>query len=113
MKKAIWLSYDLDVISGDYEGLYRLLDELDAKECGECIAFFNFDVPSEDKIEETLKELIVKYVKITPKDRFYIIFSRYENGIKKVKGKFLIGSRKKNPPWKGYANQEAPVEEEA
>ena len=112
MKKAIWLSFDLDVINGDFGGMFKLLDFVNAKECGECLAFFNMEFSSEENIEKELKELIQRYVDITDSDRIYIIFSREENGKKKIKGKFLFGKRKKNPPWKGYATVETEVEEE-
>ncbi|RUM43108.1 MAG: hypothetical protein DSY35_04200 [Desulfurobacterium sp.] len=112
MKKAIWLAYDLDIINGDFEGFYTLLDKLDAKECGECLAFFQLEVNNEEDIEKTVKELILSNVKVTENDRFYIIFSRFEDGIKKIKGKFLFGKRKKTPPWKGYAKVEVESEEE-
>jgi hypothetical protein len=112
MKKAIWLAYDLDIINGDFEGLYTLLDKLNAKECGECLAFFQIEVSDEGKIEETIEKLLLDHVKITENDRIYIIFSRYENGVKKIKGKFLFGKRKRTPPWKGYALVETKEEEE-
>ena len=39
IRKAIWLSFDLGV-AGDYPGLYKWLDEHDAVECGDSVAFF-------------------------------------------------------------------------
>jgi len=112
MKKSIWLSYDLDMMTGDFKGLYRMLDSLDAKECGECLAFFYIEVTNESEVEEKVKSLIEQYVEVTENDRFYVIFSRIESGVKKVKGKFIYGKRKKTPPWKGYAEEEVVVEEE-
>jgi glutamate synthase domain-containing protein 3 len=98
MKKSVWLSYDLDLVSGDYEGLFTLLDQLNAKECGTNLAFF--EIEAEDKnVEEKVKQLIESNVKLTKNDRIYVIY-RKEN---KVKGKFLVGKRKINPPWKGFA----------
>jgi hypothetical protein len=100
-------------MTGDFEGLYKLLDSLDAKECGECLAFFKIEVSSEEEVEEKLRSLIQEYVQLTENDRFYAIFSRKENGIKKTKGKFIFGKRKKTPPWKGYATIDVEeVEEE-
>ena len=42
MKRAVWISYDLGV-QGDYEGLYAWLDEHQAKECGDSLAFLNYE----------------------------------------------------------------------
>jgi len=106
MEKAVWLSYDLDLISGDYEGLFTLLDRLNAKECGTNLAFFKIDVNNED-VEEKVKKLISDNVKLTEKDRIYIIYKKGN----KVKGKFLFGKRKVNPPWKGYATVDVGEEE--
>ena len=41
MGKFIWLSYDLG-IRGDYESLYSWLDDHEAKECGDSVAFLSF-----------------------------------------------------------------------
>jgi len=43
MKKAVWISYDLG-IKGDYQGLYSWLDDHDAIECGNSVAFIQFEV---------------------------------------------------------------------
>ncbi len=51
MKKTIWLSYDLGV-KGDYEGLYAWLDDHGAIECGESVAFFNFEIKNEENLVE-------------------------------------------------------------
>ncbi len=111
IKKSVWLSYDLDLIAGDFKGLFELLDSLDAKECGECLAFFKIEVSSEENFESELKQLIEKHVDLTEEDRIYIIFSKEENGKKKTVGKFLFGRRKKSPPWKGYAAVDVGEEE--
>ena len=42
MNKALWLSYDLGV-KGDYEGLYAWLDDHNAEECGNSVAFLHYE----------------------------------------------------------------------
>ena len=42
MESAVWISYDLGV-QADYEGMYSWLDEHQAKECGDSLAFFNYE----------------------------------------------------------------------
>lgn len=108
MKKALWISFDLGV-RGDYEGLYTWLDSKGAIECGDSFAFFNYDV-SED-ITENLKKEIEKHIDINKKTRIYIIFK--DPTTKKMKGKFIFGTRKA-APWTGYSgDQSQPEEEEA
>ena len=59
VKKIFWLSYDLG-IKGDYTGLYTFLDSVDAKECGDSVAFFTKDFG--EKFLDALKKEIEKYV---------------------------------------------------
>ena len=107
VEKTIWLSYDLDPFKGDFNGLYKFLDSVDAKECGSCLAVFKMKFESEDAVINKLKELIRSSVNLNDDDRIYII---YRSG-NRVKGKFLFGRRKTNPPWKGYYS-EVVVEDE-
>lgn len=95
-KKTIWISYDLG-LKGNYSQLYSWLDERDAKECGNSIAYiatdeFNGNIPKE------LKNSLEDTIKFSPTDRVYII---YKDG-NKMKGKFLFGNRKP-PVWHGYS----------
>jgi hypothetical protein len=46
MNKALWLSYDLGV-KGDYEGLYAWLDDHNAEECGNSVAFLHYEYCTE------------------------------------------------------------------
>ena len=105
MKKTLWLSYDLGV-RGDYEGLYTWLDGKNAIECGDSLAFIKTDIS--DDIIESLKKDIEEHIETNKKTRIYIIY-RDNN---KMKGKFLIGSRKA-APWTGYAGADDSYEEEA
>ncbi len=71
MQKArVWLSYDLGV-GGDYEGLYTFLDTLGAKECGDSLAFFEYEYESD--LERELKDEIREKVNLNKNDRVYII----------------------------------------
>lgn len=105
MKKAIWLSYDLSV-KGDYEGLYEWLDDHEAIECGESVAFFNFDIKNPDKLIEELKKDISDSVNLSKRDRIYVIRKEGE----KIKGKFIFGKRKSSP-WIGYGSEETEADE--
>jgi hypothetical protein len=95
MKKMIWLSFDLGV-NGDYEGMYAWLDEHAAKECGDSMALVQF--PTEGDVVSTVRKDIKKTVKCTPRTRVYMV---YRGDGDKIKGVWLIGSRKQ-APWTGY-----------
>jgi hypothetical protein len=98
-KKVFWLSYDLG-IKGDYPGLYTFLDSVNAKECGNGIAFFHKDYGDDflAGLEKDLKE----HVKVATTDRIYVVYVETSSG--KAKGRFLFGMRKR-APWEGYAVQ--------
>lgn len=96
MKKGIWISYDLG-IKGDYQSLYEWLDSYDAKECGNSIAYLQFEM-NEDLIKE-LKIDIESRVNFSNGDRVYIIYKSADN---KIRGTFIRGGRKASP-WTGYA----------
>jgi len=94
-KDAVWISFDLGV-QGDYEGLYRWLDEYDAEECGDSVAFLNYEHTGD--LRESLRKSIKVSVEINNRSRIYVVHE--EEG--KIRGKFIIGSRKR-PAWSGYA----------
>ncbi len=102
MKKSIWLNYDLSV-GGDYKGLYSWLDDLDAIECGNGMAYFKYNIDksidTDKKFLESLQNDINSQVDLQPIDRVYIVFRSMES--MRFFGKFIIGKRKSNP-WKGY-----------
>jgi hypothetical protein len=106
MKCAIWISFDLGV-KGDYEGMYMLLDSLEAKECGDSAAFFNFNY--EGDLVSALKGAIDEHVTLDRRSRIYAVFPG-EDG--KYKGRFLVG-RRKRPAWAGYAAQDYQEEDES
>jgi hypothetical protein len=104
MKRTIWLSYDLG-IKGDYPGLYKWLDSHKAKECGNSIAYLNYEYKSE--LLPELLEDIKTNIDFKSGDRIYLIANvSNESGTQKVSGTFIIGNRKASP-WEGYA----PVED--
>ncbi|MDN3724953.1 hypothetical protein QRD02_11205 [Aequorivita sp. SDUM287046] len=102
--KSIWISYDLG-IKGDYPNLYAWLDNNNAKEAGNSIAFLNYQYNGgEEDLLDILKADLTKSVNFKPGDRVYVIRMRTDKGIKKVSGKFIIGNRKATP-WEGYGQK--------
>ena len=96
MIKTVWLSFDLS-LNGDYDGLFKWLDERSAKECGDGLAFFEFEFHTTNEQEELIRS-IAETVSINNKrDRIYAIWMRQDD---KVQGSFLFGSRKR-APWDG------------
>jgi len=99
-KQSVWISYDLG-IKGDYPGLYKWLDTHKAKECGNSVAYFQYEY-STDLITELIDDL-KDSIEFKNGDRVYAIFKRKneENKTSTV-GRFIIGNRKASP-WEGYA----------
>lgn len=95
MKTVVWMSYDLGV-KGDYQGLYAWLDDHNAIECGNSVAFFHYEY-KKDFLSELKKDLN-KNIEFDIRDRIYIVRTDSD---KKTRGIFLIGKRKSNP-WIGY-----------
>lgn len=108
MQKFVWLSFDLGV-KGDYEGLYAWLDSQNARECGEYLAGFNFDVREERRLPATLKKALSDAVDLDRRSRIYIVY--FDARAQKVRGQFIIGSRRK-PPWTGYGAATGKPEED-
>ena len=106
MQKTIWLSFDLG-IRGDYEGIYTWLDDHQAKECGDNIAVLKYDFSV--ALLDDLKSDISRSIELTKKSRIYVIWR--DDTTKKMKGRFICGTRK-SPPWTGYANGDEVVEDE-
>ena len=106
-KKAIWISCDLG-LKGDYTGLYTLLDTLQAKECGDSIAFYQKEYKGD--LKQAIKEELEKNVQLNKSDRIYITYLDDETG--KIKGSFIFGGRKR-APWEGYSVGAQNVEEDS
>jgi hypothetical protein len=96
------MSYDFG-IDGDYDNLYRWLDEIDARECGDGLCSFKLDVGDEEPSRAVLRVIRKRKVKLRDKDRLYLIWRTPD---KLVSGKFIHGSRR-NGPWTGYAVSDA------
>ena len=104
MKKLIWLSYDLSV-RGDYEGMYAWLDDNNARECGDSLAAFSFEVASNEDLISKIKEEINLKVHLKSRDRVYLIWK--DSG--KMKGRYIFGKRKASP-WEGYGSREDSID---
>jgi hypothetical protein len=96
MKSAVWVSYDLGV-QGDYEGIYAWLDEHEAQECGNSLAFVSYDHTG--PLLKALTADLKRSVESTKRTRIYVIYR--EADTKKMKGRFILGGRKA-PPWSGF-----------
>lgn len=104
-KKAIWISYDLG-IKGDFPGLYSWLDNHEAKEAGNSIAFLNYEFTGSDNLLlSKLKKDLEKHVDFKPGDRIYVVRIRTEKGDQKISGRFIIGKRRA-APWVGYGDND-------
>jgi hypothetical protein len=99
MKKAVWITFDLGV-NGDYEGMYAWLDSHHARECGDSVAFLEYE--AKRNLISELKADLKRSVSTKKKNRVYVIYKSDEG---KLKGEFLFGGRKKSP-WTGYGAPE-------
>ena len=106
MTQGIWMSYDLGV-TGDYEGLYSWLDDQDAIECGDSVAFFRFSCSG--PVIEALKSELSDAVSLNKKSRIYVICRGDDE---RVKGRFVVGGRKR-APWEGFGVEQKQEEDEA
>lgn len=103
MVRNIWISYDLG-IQGDYNHMYAWLDNHQAIECGDSMAFIELKIPHEMNDEEFVEYLrtdLEKSISFKPGDRVYLIRRLMKQKI--ANGKFIIGKRKANP-WEGYGD---------
>lgn len=104
MEDYVILNFDLG-LKGDYESLYRLLDNLNAQDCGNstCVFRFNYsgrDLDYNEKFSQLRKELEEK-VSLKKGDRIYSIVHN-KNGV--PRGTFLYGHRQR-PIWEGYGDK--------
>ena len=101
MEKALWLSFDLGV-KGDYESMYAWLDNHQATECGDSVAFLKYKV-RDDSAEGLPRELtkdLKSSIEFKKPDRVYVA---YLGDNTTLKGRFIIG-RRKAAPWQGYGD---------
>ena len=107
-KTAIWISYDLGV-QGDYASLYAWLDKHGAKECGDSLAFLNYE--HEGPVRNQITADIKNAITVDKRTRIYLIYREAET--QKNKGVFIFGGRR-DAPWTGYSPNDAEsVDEEA
>lgn len=103
-KKAIWISYDFG-LKGDFSGLFTWLDDHQAVECGNGLAFLKYkdvDERTGGNVDAIIKAITLdlkKSVKLAKSDRVYIIIR--DSHTNKVRGEFVSGDRKQ-APWEGY-----------
>jgi hypothetical protein len=108
-KKGIWLSYDFG-LKADYTGLFTWLDNKNAVECGNSMAFFLYEFDdatlsaNPKSLVESLSSEINEYVKLAKNDRIYVVWK--EPVSQKMKGDFINGSRK-HSPWEGFGQRKA------
>jgi hypothetical protein len=96
-KSVIWVSYDLGV-QGDYASLYAWLDAHEAKECGDSLAFLNYE--HELPVPEQLATDLDAAITVDKRTRIYVIYRDHHSS--KDKGVFIFGARRESP-WTGYA----------
>lgn len=104
MKKTIFISYDFGM-KGDYEGLFKWLDEHNAEERGYGIGIIKeYNCRSSIKTDldflKSIKNELNNKIKVGSNDRIYIIWKSFESN--KIKAGFAFGKSKQSP-WTGYA----------
>jgi hypothetical protein len=108
MKSSIWISYDLGV-RGDYPSLYAWLDEKGAKECGDSVAFLQYNHSGD--IEGSLRSEIGAAITTDKRTRIYVVYR--DRTANKNRGSFIFGGRRA-APWTGFSsNSEGTTDEEA
>ena len=114
MKKSVWLSYDLG-IQGDYDHLYAQLDNHNAVECGNSIAYLEIDVTvglDDADFIKWIKSDMEKTIVFKPGNRLYIIRRITDEKRDSFFGQFIIGKRKASP-WEGFGEKPEAVEDGA
>lgn len=95
------LNYDLG-LKGDYQNLYRFLDNQRAIDCGNCNAALEIEVSNDDfeTVLHEVSEFIKKNISLSTTDRLYISTTD-SSGL--MRGKFISGNRKR-AIWEGYGD---------
>lgn len=81
--------------------MYARLDQAHAAACGDKIASFKFDRPTQDYAKE-IKDSLEQSAALKAGDRLYLVW-REKDG--HLKGEVIVGARK-IAPWEGYAAPE-------
>ena len=101
----VFISYDFGM-KGDYEGLFKWLDEHHAEERGYGIGMikdFQYDktiIKTDLDLFNYVKDELKIKIKIGSTDRIYMIWDSVETS--KIQAGFLFG-KSKQAPWTGYA----------
>lgn len=108
MKKVIFISFDFG-LKGDYDNLYKWLDENEAVERGYGLAYIReYDVGKKIITDKDfllhIKNELKNRIKIGPNDRLYLIWNGIEDKTK-IRSGFVFGSPKQSP-WTGYAQND-------
>lgn len=106
MTRSVFISYDFG-IKGDFDNLYKWLDESNAQERGYGLAYIkNFKIPEEIKSDGDfflhIRKLLNSKIKLGGTDRIYMIWGSIEASKKTTSG-FLFGKAKQSP-WTGFAD---------
>lgn len=113
-KKSIWMSYDLG-LKGNYNSLFTFLDNHKAKDCGNGLAYFEYENPESldaEALIEKLKTELATIIEPSSNDRVYVIWRDDSTTLAAIKGKFLFG-RRKSAPWNGYGTTNENQSDEA
>lgn len=98
---GVWLSYDLDP-EANYESLYTWLDNHEAVECGNSIAFFRYPCNQIETLKDAILSDLHNNVELGKNSRLYLVYPIKKAQAFSTRGTFIEGGRKKSAPWKGY-----------
>lgn len=106
MTRNVFISYDFG-IKGDFDNLYKWLDENNAEERGYGLAYMkSFEISDEFKNDADfffhIRTILKSKIKLGGTDRIYMIWGSIESS-KKSRSGFLFG-KAKQAPWTGFAN---------
>lgn len=101
MKKWVMINYDLG-LKGDYQNLYRFLDNNNALDCGNCNSALEIEVSKDDfdTIFDEVTSMIKKNFEFSQNDRIYLTVTDSTN---QMRGRFICGNRKR-AIWEGYGD---------
>jgi hypothetical protein len=107
VKKTIFITFELGM-RGDYESLYKWLDEKKAEERGYGVAIIKeyvIDTSIKKDIDflRLVKKELTQKVSFGNTDRVYMIWNGFENNL--IKAGFIYG-KAKQAPWTGFAEKD-------
>lgn len=106
MTRSVFISYDFG-LKGDYDNLYKWLDEKKAEERGYGLAyikdfFIHETFKKDNEFFLHIREELQQKLKLGNSDRIYMIWGSIESD-RKTRSGFLIG-KPKQAPWTGFSN---------